>query len=221
MFKKQDKKKDVSQEKTEQKFIKVTQKFILKFISRYFNFIVLLMALLILASGYFFILKPKFEAIKKDIKEVNAAKEEEKRSRSLELSRLNAYIRDYNSISTADKEKIYKLLPRFIQPEELMAEIEQLIIRRGLILTSIQIGGLNRDSSIKKNRAKKPASKLKNESQVKSVEIKVSILGIDYEGLKGLLRALENNLRLMDVTNLSFSPGGESAEMTIVVYYKK
>jgi capsular polysaccharide biosynthesis protein len=215
MFKKRDKKEYFSHGKA-------VQKFILEFLSRYFNFIVLLVTLIILTGGYFFILKPKYEAIKKDIKEANAAKEEEKRSRSLELSRLNAYIRDYNSISISDKEKIYKLLPRSIQPEELMAEIEQLITRRGLILTSIQISGLDKNLDRKKNKAANiKVAKPKDQSQVKSIEIKVNILGLDYEGLKGLLRALENNLRLMDVTRLSFSPNGESAEMTIVVYYKK
>ena len=52
------------------------------------------------------------------------------------------------------------------------------------------------------------------------VDMGVTVAGGDYSRLKAFLRAIENNLRLMDVTGLAFSPRAASYAISIRTYMR-
>ena len=49
----------------------------------------------------------------------------------------------------------------------------------------------------------------------------MSIVGVDYVNLKGLLHDFESNAQLLDVVDLNFSPSDQSASFTVNTYYMK
>ena len=50
-------------------------------------------------------------------------------------------------------------------------------------------------------------------------KINVSFSGGDYQSFKKLLSIIENNIHIMDITNLAFSGAGESCSFTLLTYY--
>jgi len=49
--------------------------------------------------------------------------------------------------------------------------------------------------------------------------VNLSLSGGDYQSFKNLLSTIENSIRIMDITGLSFSGAGESCNLTIKTYY--
>ena len=53
------------------------------------------------------------------------------------------------------------------------------------------------------------------------INLNLEVTAIDYTGFKNLLRTLENNLRLFDITELSFIPDENAASFVLSTYYYK
>ena len=54
-----------------------------------------------------------------------------------------------------------------------------------------------------------------------TVNVTLAIKGTNYESFKSLLSAFENNLRLMDIVQINFSPSAQTTQMNVNVYYSK
>lgn len=134
-----------------------------------------------------------------------------RRKKTQELAELQAYSEklrnyrnEYNQISSADKAKIDAMIAGSYLPEDVFSEMEKLVSSRGLILNSIEVNSLLSDN--------------KNGSLGEAV-IKLSISGINYEGLKQLLAIIESSLRLADVKKVNFSPSQNTVNLEISTYF--
>ncbi len=180
------------------------------FLNSYFEIFIVVIVVLVLVLSYFFIIKPKYDlalaAITTDIKQQQKLYAEQVKK----LNNLKTISSLYEKISPADLKKFNGVLPDDYVKESLFGELDELITQNGFILTSVSINkeepGLSADGPVKSTK-------------VGTLNIQLAISSIDYPGFKNLLRLLENNLRLFDVTNLSFSPSGNSASLTLTTYY--
>ncbi len=59
----------------------------------------------------------------------------------------------------------------------------------------------------------------KAKPDIANITVAVKYAGVDYAGLKELLRLLETSKRLTDVLSFSFDPVGKFASMTVRMYY--
>ncbi|MCK5212270.1 hypothetical protein KAJ89_06215 [Candidatus Parcubacteria bacterium] len=171
----------------------------------------------ILTFGYFYILKPKYESIAKEISATNEEKENKKADMVRILSRLSTYRNNYNAISHSDRERVEYLLPADPAPEILFLQMENLADQLGLLLVSLTVQPKTNDAS-----QKKPISQKVTNIKVQGVEliaVQAMFVGVDYKGLKMLLRRVEKNIRLMDITNLEFNPGAQTAVIELNTYY--
>jgi len=198
-------------------------------LSRHFVWLVIFLAFLVIAFGFIFFLKPEYDKIiavagggKKEVEEQKNELMERKRY----LKDLNESLAVYEKISPKDIEKINLLLPEKELAESLFTRLDNLVARNGLILTSMKI---NQDSATQGPAPGRAQSTDKESDQSEQVlpsgigviSVDLSIAGCNYEAIKNLLRALENNLRIMDVDKLSFSSGGDSLNLSIRTYYLK
>lgn len=213
------------------------------FLLNYFNWVILIIVLTILVIGFSIIIEPKYELVIRDVELVRRDKEGKYLIQQSYLNKLNELKDAYQSIKLEDKRKIDIILPEKVETEEFFSNIEALILRNGLILTSLQIdsGELgskdNEVASKSKNKKDTPVSvrdkrKIYKTEEAKAeindlfekigkIKITMSIIGADYNGLKSLLQTIESNLRLMDIENISWSPDGNSANLQLVTYYMK
>ncbi|KKR21074.1 MAG: hypothetical protein UT48_C0014G0008 [Parcubacteria group bacterium GW2011_GWE2_39_37] len=174
------------------------------FLINYFNFILAAWVLIVLAFGYYMIILPKY---KKSAEEIGATVSsqiqiyEERKQYLAQLEKLN---KTYKGISNEQIKRIDALLPNEPGGEKLLAQFEAITANSGVVLTSINYslvedakGGLSR------------------------VKIILGLSGVDYGSIKNFLSILENNLRLINVTDLNFTASGGSAKLVLEAYYLK
>ena len=188
---------------------------ILEIAHRYFFFVVLIVFLIIIACGYIFLIEPKYVAVSEKVKAEEEQKTKELEELTAYVDRLRQYRNKYSSISAEDKARVDELIAGKYLPENIFAEMEKLIFSRGLILNSIDVAA----SQDKINSADAGNTNSGRSSGVGETIIKLDITGVNYEGLKQLLSIMENNLRLLDVKKVDFSPEQNSAQLEVTSYY--
>lgn len=182
------------------------------FLNNYFNIIMVLVVIIVLAIAYFIVIQPKYDAT---MTAISANIEQQQKlylDQQKKLDNLKTVSDLYKKIPLADLKKFNGVLPDNYVRERLFGELEEIITQNGFILNSV---------SISQEVKKAPTDEGAAGASVKigKINIQLSLSVIDYTGFKNLLRLLENNLRLFDITNLSFSPGGNTAELTLTTYY--
>jgi hypothetical protein len=157
-----------------------------------------------------FIIKPKYELLI-SITEERKGAEANVAGRIFYEQSLEKLISDYGKIQKDFAEyadKINLILPKEKIHEQLLPAIESLVLKNGLLITNIGISA-GEDS----------ASEITG--GVGEVIISLDLIGVDYGSLKNLLLTLETDLRLKDVTKISFSPDSNTASLELVTYYLK
>lgn len=92
-------------------------------------------------------------------------------------------------------EEVYSALPKEKDIPNLLVYFESLSVANGLILESIDFGPM--DEGVKKEDRKQ------TEKTLKSREVKLTVSGT-YNAFKNYLRALEQNIRSMNVSSVDF-----------------
>ena len=207
------------------------------FLLNYFNWVILIIVLTILVAGFSMIIEPKYELVVRDVEIVRRDKEGEYLIQQSYLNKLNELKDAYQSIKSEDKRKIDIILPEKVEIEEFFSNMEAMVLKNGLILPSLQINSADLELEVHKNkeddaplaRDQKNIYKIEEAKaetddlfeEIGKIQISMSIIGTDYDGLKNLLQAIESNLRLMDIENISWSPDGNSTNLQLVTYYMK
>lgn len=195
-----------------------TKKFNL-FLSNYFNWFIFLIVVLILVLGFFYLLKPKYEQTVQYVNIINQQGALDFEAKKAELAKIKELLSTYQNLDKASIDKMNYITPVIQNKEELFTEINYLVAKSQLTLQSVSLAeaGSYQDRGI----FKAAASKNNLAGKIEVVSINLSVLGTDYGAFKNFLSVLENNLRLMDVVNLSFNPSGQSTNLTLNVYYLK
>lgn len=193
------------------------------FLNDYFNIILAAVLIFFLFFAYLVFLGPKFRATQAAI----SANTEEKQllfeATQKRLASLKAVSEVYKKISPTDLQKFNSVLPDSYVRERLFGELEEIIGRGGWLISDI---------AISQDEAKKASASAAAEGgavstgsnpvlnkKIGTISLQLNVSSIDYPGFKNLLRLLESNLRLFDVTSVEFSPSNDSAIITITTYY--
>ncbi len=189
------------------------------FCTRNFFWVVVLVSLLILLFGFLFLIKPKYEEVS-----ALALNRDEKQDRFLSLIReskdylneVSSSAKIYNEINQDDFEKINSILPKCGFHEELFGQMDYIVKKNGLLLSSISITPETSTSiSVVISDEQEVNDSIE---QKKIIRISFSLGGINYIGLKIFLKDIETNLRIMDINSLSFSPASNSLNIDIQTY---
>ncbi|MFA7088214.1 MAG: hypothetical protein WC146_02640 [Patescibacteria group bacterium] len=187
------------------------------FMNNYSNAIIAGILILFLMAAYFIFLLPKFQAtqaaIKMNIEEQQLIYENQQRK----LANLMALAELYKKINPADLAKFNSVLPDSYPRERLFGELEEIVSQGGWIISSIEIEQPEEvdGAPVAVENVANPALGKK----VGSVNLEMSVKAIDYTGLKNLLKILESNLRLLDVSKVSFVPMENTATIVLTTYF--
>lgn len=190
------------------------------------GFVIPLLILLLAAIGYFFLL-PKNKELKES-KQALAVKENEVAIRVAQLSSVKGLIADHKR-KEAELAPLDEALPTAPAIPELLANIEALIGASGLVAANLQI--TIPPTLTKAEAGADPAQSKRLEGLLGSTE-NLAVLQIDlvvkgeYVNIKTFLANLEQNLRLMDILALTFTPvekgtGAQEYALRIQTYYHK
>lgn len=179
------------------------------FLNKYFSIFLVFLVIVILISAYFLILRPKFQATLSIIEKNLEEQQKIYFSQQRKLVNLQAINAVYKQISAEDLKKFDNILPTDYPPEALFGELEEVIKQSGFILSNVNV---NKEELLAEGEAS---------ASVGRMVINLSLGAVDYSGLKSLLKKLENNLRLLDIQDIAFSPADESLNLTMATYYYK
>lgn len=189
------------------------------FLNDYFNIIAALVVIFILAMAYFAVIRPKYNDTLAAIKTNLEQQQRIYSSQQIKLNNLKAVADLYKKIPAADLKKFNSVLPDNYIKERLFGELEEIVTQNGFILSSVNIISDQEDGQTAGNENRAASASVSENIGV--VNLELSVTAINYAGFKNLLRTIETNLRLFDVTKVSFSPGGNSASFVLSTYYYK
>lgn len=189
-------------------------------LNTYFNLFVVIFVSFLLFISYFLLLKPKVTETTNSISENISSHERLLQAEKTKLANLQEAVRAYQNINKDDLTRVNSILPDEYDKEALYGEIEEIIKQNGFIPTSIALAkeGETKEGNAQSNN---PAPAANSNSHIGAINISLSIASIDYAGMKNLLNVLQNNLRLLDVKELSLSDGGAATLEMTTYYYKK
>lgn len=184
------------------------------FINNYQLFIALI-CLLVMAGSLFWFFLPQYQ---KTLAEANdnyqQAQQElaDKQKYQANLIQLNDF---YKRIDQRTRDKVMDILPVKLDKENLLAEIEAICLANSLLIKSSDVSAGSEGESAASTTIDIASLK----SQLKTAIIKLELQGKDYQSFKSLLKTVENNLHLMDIQRLDYSPGKNQIVLEIQVYY--
>lgn len=190
-------------------------------LTRYFKLIAFALVAAIFVLGFFFLIKPKYKNIISKNKEIITYEYLKYEERLKYLNELKKQKASFKTISAEDIKKIKALAPTRLYHEELLAQLEKIILENGLLLNSIDIAEAGSADASKANPPEGGGNAAEQGSglPVKRIKINMSITGTDYTGLKNLLNIMENNLRLIDIVNLSTDTKNKTTSIDAYAYY--
>ena len=206
----------------------------LKTVNHFLLVIMMVLGAAILLVGYFWLIKPKIDAIttqQNQIVSVEAKHDQDKRFVD-SLKKLEAEYNDILSQRQADLDKLNKLMPQDPQIAELFSLSEKLAVANGFEVNSVDFSEKIEDQK---------TTEVVVDNGLRQVIIHLIVQktlteegepldGLtSYQSFKKYLDALETSLRLMDVQTVSFDSLVEGSEdpqpdifnFDIITYYRQ
>lgn len=197
------------------------------FFSKYFKFAILIIVLIIFFVSYFYILKPKYDKAVEAVKGNIVSQERVYLQQLNKLNKFKQLVAVYNKIPADEKDKLNSLLPPDYIKEQLFIELGYIIPQNGHNLTYLDF---EKDKEIEAEQEGQRRASAQEEKTARSflndlppdigyIDADLKISSASYNGIRNLLKLLENNLRLIDIYKVSFNPENESLELSFVTYY--
>jgi len=188
----------------------------------YFSVVIIIVLILFFAGAYLLVLNPKFIATQDAIRANISSEENLYAVSQKKLAVLLDIQKVYENIKPTDLQKFNSVLPGFYPADKLFGELEEIVSTGGWLVDGISFDVT--DGKAPTDPKKVTKSILTDLSQypgLEKINVTLSVSAINYAGLKRLLHLFENNLRLTDVTNVSFSPSDRTADLILNTYYYK
>lgn len=185
------------------------------FFNKNVNIFILFVFVLLITIGAVFLVYPKYIGVVETRKnnEKILADNSEKIKQINEIEKL---LTNYNNIDPKIIENINSILPEKGVKEELYSFFYYLVSRNGLLLKSVILS--EKEVSKNKSQAEEDSPQV-NEFEI--VKVNLNILGVNYLGLKNLLREIENSFLILNVQSINFSPSDSSLAIEIEINYLK
>jgi len=191
----------------------------LNIFANFFNWFVILICVIVLASGYWWLLKPKYDVVVND----EAYKQQEKiyQDKIAYLQKLVAVKNVYNNIPDEDKKKIDAIISAGEDFESLKINILKEITYLGKLhevpIESFELTPLDNSEDRFINIVSENQSVAGNNLQI--IIVSFVMKDIEYATLKKILTRFEQSLRFIDVTKLSYNPDSKQADIELFTYY--
>ena len=188
---------------------KLFKKKLNKSLNSYFKWFVFFVVLIIFIFGFFKLIIPQYEETVRMADIITKQGEIDVEEKRKELEDIKNFLLAFSRLDPRYIEKINSVAPDKYNKEELFTELNHIVANSGLLLQSIEIGNPEAYSMGKSELA----------GDLRKITINISVRGTDYKAFKNFLSSLENNLKLIDVTTVSFDHNSMSTRLIINTYY--
>ncbi|MDD4900859.1 MAG: hypothetical protein PHS62_01950 [Patescibacteria group bacterium] len=221
-----DNKNNFSRENMENKENGRLRKQINNFLIYYFNYFVLAVSLIVFAAGLFFFVYPQYEKMAQDREKTSKSLQAEYESKSGELAKIDSLMKSYQLIAGTDKKKIAEMVPAESEVTRLISEVDSIVLKNGAVLNSIKIDSGNDQSqapisadSSAKGEAPEGIFKGQLPQGVGMVRLEINLSSANYQVLKNIIKAFENNIKLFDIAQIDYSVADDKVALVVYTYY--
>lgn len=196
---------------------KTIPKYVL-FISKYIKIVIIFEIIVVFLISYFYLIKPKSDQLSNSIavlKDKNVELETVKDYQNKFIDLQGSYTQIENK-NKNDIQKLKDILPEDKYLPELMAQVEALAISHGLVVANINI-----DSSSNVNSSSGEEKTPGSADIIREIQVSVNMLGGNgtYDKVKEFLTAMENHIRLIDITSFSFDEKMSAYSIVFKTYF--
>lgn len=184
-----------------------TNKKIIEALNKYFKLIVILVGVIVLYIGYYFVIIPKWE-LKSDKDIAMTALQSEVDKLKMDSDFLSKYSSKIIEFSPEEERKLNLALPSSFDLPSIVVQLSQLASEHKFIVESIN--------------ANETAVNGLNYKNIKRVDIEMTVLGTsgnDYGSFGRFISAVESSLLIFDVRAISFSPDEAGYKLELSTYY--
>lgn len=158
--------------------------------------------LIIVSIGLFFIhINPRYATVR-ELQDKEAEYQEALQSSETVATTRDALLDKYNSFSNENIDRLEKIIPDKVNTVKLVADLDSIGERNGLVLSGIKISEENLDDS-----SQVVDTAVARPYLITSISFTFSA---SYEELRAFIEDLEKSLQLVDVTSINFV--GESVD---------
>ncbi|MFA7662340.1 MAG: type 4a pilus biogenesis protein PilO [Patescibacteria group bacterium] len=167
------------------------------------SLVMVLISAVIMAAGYFLVISPSVAEIVTQTNSIDSLNVDIKNSEA-QLIRLKNLEQEYNAVDQAKIDKVESLVTVSPDLPNLYIQIEELAKQNNLEVSSIKA---------------EPKKIVDAKSGLGIVDVSIKINQGNYVALKKFLTAMENNLRIFDVQDLSFPEKIDTFTIELSAYY--
>ncbi len=188
--------------------------------ANFFNWFVIFVCVAILAAGYWFLIRPKYQFVASNQEVLDEERQYEQKVAY--LKQLNEIKNLYRRISPADKDKIDLILSVSKDVDALKIALLREV---GLVARLNNARVENMEATVIDNSEGKFVAiadrSAQNElsSNLKLVSVTFTLTNVDYDPLKRILNRFEKSLRILDVAKIDFTPAKKEAKLQVFAYY--
>ncbi|MEI7513530.1 MAG: type 4a pilus biogenesis protein PilO [bacterium] len=168
---------------------------------------------------FFTVTDPVYKRVK-DL-QVKYAQYQDVLDKSTELLKQRKALQDkYDSFSKEDLDKLNKLLPDTVDNVRLIIDMDGIAKRYGLVIKNVRLDTSTPNASGKKDSISTITA---GEAKYGTIPMGFSVTA-DYNTFLTFLEDLESSLRIVDVTNISLTPGANniySFDVSLKTYWLK
>lgn len=194
----------------------------IRFFIEYFNTILLTVCVIIVGFSGLYILYPRYRAYIKQRDVVLPAREKQLEVERQKLENVKKNKSEFDLYSqTPQIQKLSQIVPQRQDVADLFVQFDNIAREAEFTLVDLSI---NEDLSggFSLNEIRKGKNVSHEALDINKMRIQINLRGGGYNNLKRLLAIMENNLRLMDINSLSFTPGVNSETLytlSLTTYY--
>lgn len=186
--------------------------------NKYFKYLIILGVVVLISAGYFLVLRPMMNSIQ-DLKRQQQEKDDFFKIKEAEWLKFKKQVDTFTAVEKKDLDMLDNMIPKYGNSEELMAYIDVISRKSGFVLNDISIS----DDKTKKDKSQRSSADTgKNITNgLRTVGVKFSVENKGgYQNLKRYLSTLEGSSRIIDITNLQYSPEG-GINISCLMYYSE
>ncbi len=165
-----------------------------------FNFIIPSILIGVSVAGFFMFTNPLYKDIS-SLKQNSASYDEALNNSKVLEQEKEILTKKYNAVGAENLDKLQKLLPSSVDNIRLVLEIEKIALAYGMSLKDVKYDAIQNNSNMTGNISMGARATLKD---YEVLNLEFATEGT-YSNFLNFLKSLENNLRIIDISSISFS----------------
>jgi len=208
-------------------------------LNRYFGVAIVVVILLVSVLSYAYIIKPEYDGIIKNVNETFFEKNQ-LLPKYREADSYKNIVKGYKAIDPVEIDRINAMIPDEYIKEDLFTEVIFIVAHNGFKVDSLDVTKFSKLSALPAGGSTRLANDAKIASSsadgatstvdtllvnlpdtVGAMNVKLGVSNISYQDFSKLLNVLEESLRLLDISNVTYNPSSKSAVFNFSTYYIK